>query len=278
MQCLDKNNGCFLTFRAHVMEPDIFETFLNIFLPIITTKFPTFIYSIEKDDSPDRHLHLFFLHNEKETQKLKQKLYPKAVKDYFKSLDSHQTNMQNAFLIGRRNQDEETSFGFRMTIEDKMKAIAYCAKDICRRQKVSHISQEVITQSCKFYYATEKSKPTSKEGWTIINAKNFHVKLDDYASKNSMTVHDYELIPRMVHDNHTFQLSIHDREKYLAELRFSKRKYDVLNDEVLVFMEGSQIPHPQFHVLEEYCSYLKSKLNQHNIEYQDRPYYENCIN
>lgn len=270
MDEIDKSNGCFLTFRAHMSEPDVFEDFLHIFLPIVTTKFPNHIYSVEKDDSPDRHLHLFFLHNEKETKNIKQKLYPKAVKDFFKSLNSSETTMKNSFLIGRKfNQTEEESFGFKMTLEDKMKAIAYCGKDICRRQVINHISQEVITTSCKFYYSTEKRKPSTEKGWKIINGKNFHIKLEEYSSKNNMTVHDYELIPKMTHDRHTFQLTAREQKKYIAELRFAHKEYNLINDEVLDFMEYEDQNHPYIQEQTDYIHYLKQKLNHNGIEFDD---------
>ena len=43
----------FITFRAHVSEPQTFEDFLNLFLPILFTH-DFYCYSIEKDDSPAR--------------------------------------------------------------------------------------------------------------------------------------------------------------------------------------------------------------------------------
>ena len=263
MDELEKNNGCFLTFRAMTSEPHIFENFINIFLPIVTTKFPTHIYSVEKDDSPDRHLHLFFLHNEKDTQKLKQKLYPKAVRDFFKSLDGNQTKFPQCFLVGRRESDpEDVKFGFTMTLEDKMKALAYCCKDICRRQVCNNISQEVMTQSCKFYYATEKSKPPTEKGWTIINGRNFHVKLEQFARENSMSVHDYELIPKMTHQHHSFQMSAREQKKDYSELKFAHKKYNVINPEIEFIMGFDDIQPSEDHDLGVTVNHLKEELSK----------------
>ena len=160
-----------------------------------------------------------------------------------------------------------------MTLEDKMKSIAYCSKDICRRQAVNNISQEVITQSCKFYYASQKSQPETTKGWTIINGKNFHIKLENFATKNSMTVHDYELIPRMTHERHTFQMSSREQKKYLAELKFAHKNYDVLNPELNTIMEFDEFDdsptnpticyfQEKIKLLEELNSQLKEENSQ----------------
>ena len=128
-----------------------------------------------------------------------------------------------------------------MELEDKMKAIAYCCKNICRRQVSNGISQEVMTKSCKFYYATEKSKPTTEKGWTVINGRNFHIKLEQFARENSMTVHDYELIPRMTHQRHSFQMSAREQKKYYAELKFANKEYNVFREEIDQIMGFEEI-------------------------------------
>ena len=51
---LNNSNFCFITFRAHVAETQVFEDFTSYFLSYISTKFPFYIYSVEDDDSPRR--------------------------------------------------------------------------------------------------------------------------------------------------------------------------------------------------------------------------------
>ena len=46
-----KHRWGFITFRAHCCEPTVFEDFINIFLPVLTT-FKYYAFSIEKDDTP----------------------------------------------------------------------------------------------------------------------------------------------------------------------------------------------------------------------------------
>ena len=107
---LDKANFSFITFRAQESEPQVFEDFISIFLPHISLKFPFYIYSIEDDDSPSRHIHLLLQHNEKDTQKLKQRIEAKYFKDFNRLLKGKETTTVVALRYGRGPDGED--FGF----------------------------------------------------------------------------------------------------------------------------------------------------------------------
>ena len=130
---IEKSNFTFITFRAHVSEPQVFEDFISFFLPHISLKFPFYIYSIESDDTASRHIHILLQHNEKETQKLKQKIQNKQYKLFEKSLKNKQTKLAIALKYGKGPDGED--FGFTMKIEDKMKCIGYIFKDITSRNR-----------------------------------------------------------------------------------------------------------------------------------------------
>jgi len=118
---LEESNFCFITFRAHISETQVFEDFISYFLPHISLKFPFYIYTVEDDDSPGRHIHILLKHDEKDKQKLKQKIEAKWYKDFSKSLQNKQTDLRCALAYGRGPDGDD--FGFTMKIEDKMKCI-----------------------------------------------------------------------------------------------------------------------------------------------------------
>jgi len=266
---IDKANFTFITFRAHVSEPQVFEDFINIFLPYISLKFPFYIYSIEDDDTPSRHIHLLLQHDQKDKQKLKQKIEAKYFKDFLKSLKSKETALAHALKYGKGPDGED--FGFTMKIEDKMKCIGYIYKDITRRNRTEGISQDCITQCCDFYYANRRIKNSSDNDWKIITSKNFHIKLEQYATENDKTVHDYDLVARMTHDKHSFQISAKDQEKYICELRFANKEYDTKNEEfyeINKFQEKTKLTEE-----DKYISYLQSKLKSAQVDYMG--YFDN---
>lgn len=240
---IDKLNFTFITFRAHVSEPQVFEDFISFFLPHISLKFPFYIYSIEADDTPSRHIHILLQHDEKETQKLKQKIENKQFKLFVKSLAEKQTDIKCALKYGRFSDgpDEET-FGFTMKIEDKMKCIGYIFKDITRRNKTDGISQDVITQSCDFYFANRRIKNQSQSDWITITTKNIHSKIEQYCKENNQDVNSPVLHQSMVRDKHTFvQITPKQRKMAIAELKYynGNDSFEIQQD-----LDGEKIEHP----------------------------------
>jgi len=217
---LDNNNFCFITYRAHISEPQVYEDFINTFLPYISLKFPNYIYSIEDDDTPSRHIHLLLQHNEKDKQKLKQKIEAKYFKDFKKSIQDKQTDLTCAIKYGKGPSGED--FGFTMKIEDKMKCIGYIFKDITRRNKTGGLSQSLITQCCDFYYANRRIKNATDNDWKQLTTKNIHIKIEEYCLKTGQDVMSPILQHNMVKDKHTFiQLSNKQRKMAIAELAYA---------------------------------------------------------
>lgn len=225
----------FITFRAHVSEPQLFEDFINIFLPILNN-FEKYAYSIEEDNTPNRHIHAIFTSiSLKDKSKIDQKFNTKFMKDFKKSLGIKQTDWQHAY---------DSKF-LPDTLEDVMKVLGYVLKDDnVTRRRVKNITANQMTQGIKFHVSTARiEKSIVKNDWKIINSKNFHIMCEDYAKKNNMTVHDWDLIPKMTHSRHTFQISARDLKKYECELKFANSEYDEKSehlDEILNFREDNK--------------------------------------
>ena len=244
---IDDANFTFITFRAHVSEPQVFEDFISIFLPYVSLKFSFYIYSIEDDDTSSRHIHLLLQHDEKDKQKLKQKIEAKYFKDFSKSIQDKQTDLRCALKYGKGPEGED--FGFTMKIEDKMKCIGYIFKDITRRNKTSGLSQSLITQCCDFYFANRRIKNTTDNDWKQLTVKNIHVKIEEYCKTTGQDVLSPLLQFNMVQDKHTFiQLSNKQRKMAIAELAISQGHSD---DKIRTEMEGEEYIQNEFFTPQE---------------------------
>ena len=262
---IDSANFTFITFRAHVSEPQVFEDFISTFLPYISLKFSFYIYSIEDDDTSSRHIHLLLQHDQKDKQKLKQKIEAKYFKDFSKSIQDKQTNLKCAIKYGKGPDGED--FGFTMKIEDKMKCIGYIFKDITRRNKTSGLSQSLITQCCDFYFANRRIKNTTDNDWKQLTTKNIHVKIEEYCKTTGQDVMSPILFHEMRKNKYTFvQLSNKQRKMALAEVAISQG-YD--NDKIRTESEGEEFIQNEFFTPQEIMKKYKNSnliIKQQRIE------------
>jgi len=242
-----KHRYTFFTFRASPNEPQVFEDYLTLILPIIHNS-SQYSYSIEMDDTPNRHIHVFasLKPTEKDKSKIDQRFCDfKEMKLFRKSLKFKNTKWESAFHYGKKyNENDEPKAIIPKGESDHMKALGYTMKDINKRYKINGIKITEITRAMKYYAATARIKNSCVENnWKIVNNKNFHTLMEHYAQKNNMTVHDWDLIPRMTHDRHTFQISARDLKKYESELKFANSEYDEKSehlDEILNFRENNE--------------------------------------
>lgn len=217
----------FITFRAHVSEPSLFEDFLIIFLPILNT-FTHYVYSIEKDNTPDRHIHCLFNLTSamKDKSKIDQKFTNKFMKDFKKSLGLKQTDWSHAY----QSKMVENSF------EDFLKVLGYCIKDDdVTRRRVQNIPTNYLTQGIKFHVSTARIEKTHHENdWKAIKPQNVHALVDHFSKENDIDVIDTAIIPAMVKAKHTFvQIAPQQLKLALTELKYAKYQNDDERLEIL---------------------------------------------
>jgi hypothetical protein len=136
-----------------------------------------------------------------------------------------------------------------MKIEDKMKCIGYIFKDITRRNKISGLSQSLITTCCDFYFANRRIKNTTDNDWKQLTVKNIHVKIEEYCKATGQDVLSPLLQFNMVQDKHTFiQLTTKQRKMALAELAISQGHSD---DKIRTEMEGEEYIQNEFYTPNE---------------------------
>ena len=252
----------FITFRAHISEPQVFEDFLTIFLPILRTHF-AYAYTVEEDSTLEKHIHAFFslTPTQVDKSKIDQKFNTKLMKEFKNSIKEKQTQWQHAYdskLVGN-------------TYEDVMKTLGYTMKsDVTDwRKSIHNISDEVLTQAKDFYRSTARIKNSCVENdWKQINAKNFHILCEQFAKQNDMTVHDYELIAKMTHARHTFNIPDKMLKKHLAELKFANKDYDPESREFLeinLFQSNPVDPSTE----EDYKQRIKELMKSRDEELQN---------
>lgn len=227
---LDKHRIGFITFRAHVSQPHIFEDFMSVFIPYISSNFSIYTYSVEKDDSPDRHIHMALVVDEKiyDTQKLKQKIEAKWFRDFKDRCHLGPTDIKHAYVLKFNEDPDDNTTKIKMNqLDHKMKIIGYIHKDINRRTEIRGLSQSLITACCDFYFANRRIQNKVDNDWKLLTTKNIHVKIEEYCKETGQDVMSPLLQFNMVKDKHSFiQLSTKQRKMAFAELRYHQGNND----------------------------------------------------
>lgn len=165
------------TFRPQISEQNLFEQFLDIFLPFLK-EFPKYSYSIEEDGTLQQHIHIIYEHHATDNSKaLPQKLNRKMFSLFKSVLKNKMTN--------------EKGFDDRMvdnTSEDLLKVLGYVNKETnCLRRKSVGFTNEQILEAVKYYYASEHlDKSVVKNDLNIMTPKNIHISIKDYCVKNNL--------------------------------------------------------------------------------------------
>ena len=181
----DENNRFgLLTIRAQQNEIDVFEDTLKLILPILFT-YPSFIYTIEDDNTPNRHIHIFLQNDSKAKELDCSKVFQKfnKVKKNLKGYIKLKQTQEKPFWDERMIQKSPDDF---------FKVIGYIQKDtLCSRRRVKNITSEVLTQGVNFYASTLKiDSSCTKNDWTAIKPQNAHSLIEHYCSTENVDVND----------------------------------------------------------------------------------------
>lgn len=164
----------FLTLRCSPLDTQLFEDIIILLLQETTT-FMSHTYCIEKDDSPDRHLHLLAETDHRDVSHFKQILKKKKYEPFMKLLKSHNTET-NQYAIDVKQIKEE----------DKDKTLGYIYKEtFCNRRQTTETT-EAITKAIEVYHAHKRIEtqltPQSKK--IVLTTKNFHSHLEKFLNEN----------------------------------------------------------------------------------------------
>lgn len=244
----------FLTFRAHESEPDLFEKFLIIFLPLLDN-LDKFAYHIENDDTPAKHIHCFFSHKFKDASKITQYFLNKDMKNLRKTFN--QTLWQHAWDCKM----------VKDSTEDKMKTLGYTVKENVKRMQHKNIDAKELLDAVNYYILTQRldKQNTLENDWTYLTPKNSHIKITQFCKEQNKTLHDIDIKERMVANKiSTVQISLKQYNLALAELRYQDNECE--DSRLMIKSHGSPCME-EIEILQEQVKNLEEKLVIKQIQY-----------
>lgn len=205
-----------ITLRCHPNDTQLFEDYI-ILIKNWLNEVKKYSYSIEWDDSINRHLHLIVQADYRDADKLRRRLTTKEFKTIQININQSKTIIKTALRIDKVK-------------ELPQKALGYTQKWHCRRRGHCGYTDQEIVDAVEFYYTTarlEKQQDVTQD-WKHVTNKNFHAIVEDFVKKDE-DIEDFsksDLIKlKMVKSKHTFQLNARDQERFFKELRIAHDNY-----------------------------------------------------
>ena len=186
------------TFRSHVSEPKLFNTFLTIFFNSQLLKsFSEFTYNIEKDNTLDAHLHIFFTSTLRDKEKVFKQFQVKEFKQFSQYLINKATIKQYGFdvkLVGK-SKDKD----------DRLYTIGYVNKESKHTREnlpVTHHNIEIpeILKAVEYYSEytkIDKIKLQQEHDIKVLTPKNIHIHILDFCKRHDLDHEDCLLKQRM---------------------------------------------------------------------------------
>lgn len=179
-----------ITLTPHPSEIQVFEDFLLFFLPDVKKR-KEYYYSVEKDDTSDRHLHCVLLDPSPDTNNFIKKFNKKIYKEFKDSLSSNcsQTIWDVFFKVDKITPGEE-QIVIGYTHKDRCKPDDPAPLNRCAvyHHDLSDIATGVYVTDCiKQYYAKERidARKQCKTDVTLVTTKNFYAKVNDFVKNNN---------------------------------------------------------------------------------------------
>lgn len=219
----------FLTARAHVSETQIFEDYLKILLPFITTH-ENYHYSIEKDDTCDRHIHVLLEDKAKDMNAFQRKLDTKNFKVFWEHIKD------------KLSVKDQLTFTKIVKPDEVKETIGYIFKDVNSRQGSSKFTDKAYIQECVELYWTmkrlkEKKKDENYVDVKIVTTKNFYSRVQEFCNKTLTRYDDDHLLYKMKKAGHGFiNISRKQKQEGFRELRIIKNQ-EKIDEEIQVKSE-----------------------------------------
>lgn len=220
------------TFRPQINDQELFEDFLNIFLPFIN-QFNRYSYSIEEDNTLSKHIHIMYEDKAKDnSQALPQKLNRKMFSLFKSALQSKMTN-DRAFDDRKVKTDED----------DYLTVLGYVNKETdCIRRKNKGFRNEEILEAVKYYYSKENLKASiyKKTDIILLTSKNIHIHIKNYCQKTGSDPGQWKLVRlKMRKENYCFSQVGHHEETFLEieHQLYPERFPDLANQDSYSAME-----------------------------------------
>jgi hypothetical protein len=215
-----------LTIRAQQNEIDVFEDALNLVLPILF-QYNSFIYTVEMDNTPNRHIHIFLENPSKAKEPDGSKVFQKfkKVKQQLKKYINLKQTEEKRFWDEKLIKD---------TPEDFYKVLGYIQKDtLCSRRRVKNITSECLIHASEYYASISKiEKSCNKNDWTSLKPQNCHSLIEHFCKEHGYDVSDPTIKLKLT--EHQYALSTISPQQLkiaLSQLIYKKNQNDMENAE-----------------------------------------------
>ena len=256
-----------LTIRAQQNEIDVFEDALKLVLPILF-QFNSFIYTVEDDNTPNRHIHIFLENPSKakdiDCTKVFQKF--KKVKAQLKQYINLKQTEDKRFWDERLVKD---------TPEDFYEILGYIQKDtLCSRRRVKNITSECLIHGIEFRASILKIEQScNKNDWTSLKPQNVHSLIEHFCKEHNYDVNDPTLKLKLTEHQYAFstitpkQLNI-----ALSQLKYKKDKKDVKSAEnIMNYGDDEVLAEYNENIKKEYYEFqMKMEQDKKDQIYQEQ--------
>lgn len=197
----------FLTLRCSPLDIQLFEDIITLLLQEIT-QFMCHSYSVEKDETPDRHIHILVKTEHRDVSHFKQLLKKKKFEPFFKLLKNKNIET-NQYALDIKPVKEE----------DYLNVLGYVYKETFCKRRYSTETQETITNAINTYHSTKRLEqqniPYSKK--IVLSVKNFHSHIEQFLIEHPEESIDdwYNMKIKMIMNNYSF-FDISDKKVKIA--------------------------------------------------------------
>ena len=174
------NNAYSITIRAHQNDVSIFEQYFAV-LKVWLESYEEYSYSIEWDDTVNRHLHLYLISQDRDSNSLMNKLKKKGFKKILNNLNKTQTVLSNFIKIQKITN----------TPEDLIRVLGYVNKWHCRRRYAKNIEPQKIIDAVEYYsIQTHHEKLQIKDDVKIVTTKNIYAMIKQFTQDTQIPLTD----------------------------------------------------------------------------------------
>lgn len=206
------------TFRPQISEQQLFEDFFTILKPELDT-LSKYSYTIEEDNTLQKHIHLLAESKAKDLSAFKQIFQKKIFKDFKSTLKNKMTN--------EKGFDDRK---VKETPEDLQHTLGYVNKEAqALRRQYKGFTNEEITNAVEYYHVVKRIKSENVQGdLKIMTSRNIHIYIKDYCERNKIEPNQLAKL-KMIKENHAFSQcpKVDETFKEVEIMMFPERFPDV---------------------------------------------------
>lgn len=242
-----------ITARCHVLDVNLFEQFLVVLHPWLLDHVK-YAYSVEEDDTINRHIHFVVEDNAKDRDALSRKFTTKTFKPFKEHLSSTNT-IWDTFLNIQV---------IKKAKEDVLKSLGYCLKDNTKRRGSKGFSEPFILEATKYYFVTKHmDKSILKRDEILITSKNIFAHVKDFVKSNNLSITDPSIQYLMTQQNYSF-LNINPKQIKRAFTEMAIMLGDTDPElKSIIFYEQQGIENQLHHDLDNHVKHLLEEIETH---------------